>query len=436
MPRPITAGSLFAVTGRPVLHSVSPQLFQSAFAALNLPHRYLRLAAEDAAEAEALADALGLVAWNVTAPHKDGVAARVRLEGAAKRLGAVNTVVRSGSSWRGLNTDGLGVIGALSASGLALTGRRAVVLGAGGAGRAAACGLVDAGAQVTVVNRSPARAQQTARALGCRAAGLERLPGLLAKAQVLVDCVPGGVGLVEPSWLHPGLCVLEADYAHGRLAGLARAAGCRVVDGKQWLLHQALAGFELMVGQPAPEGAMRAGLQSPAPTPTRIALIGFMGAGKTTLGQALAARLGWGFIDLDAAIVDRAGLGIGQIFERQGERAFRALEKQALEAALGLERTVIACGGGVVLDETNRGWLAGCLCIWMWSSLETCLRRTTASDRPLLAGADRVERAAELLSERTPLYASCASLVVGSDHRKPADLVDRVEDEVGRIQGD
>lgn len=432
---PSSAGRLFAVTGRPVLHSRSPDMFAAAFEALGLPHRYLRLAADTADEALRLAAELGLSGLNLTAPFKsDAAELASRLSPRAEAIGATNLMLPDGQRWQADNTDGAGVVGALRVAGLEPDGRRAVVLGAGGAGRAAAQGLQTAGAEVCLVNRTFERARSAAARIGCQAAGLGELEDRLAAAELLVACLPTGAQPVEAAWLRPGLWVLEADYAAGELTVTARKAGASVVGGLDWLLHQALAGFERMCGQVPPADAMRTVLDTPARRPAalpNLALVGFMASGKTAVGRSLAERLGWRFVDLDEVIEDRAGRSIPDLFAEQGEPAFRALERRALADVAKQSGQVIACGGGAVIDADNRRVLNDrCAVFWLWAPLSLCLERSAGSRRPLLAGVDGAARPRELLTERHPLYAAVADLVLGVEGRPAEGLAERIADEV------
>jgi shikimate kinase len=121
--------------------------------------------------------------------------------------------------------------------------------------------------------------------------------------------------------------------------------------------------------------------------PRRIALVGFMAAGKTTVGRLLARRLGWTFVDLDTWIEVRAGLAIPELFARHGEPAFRELEREVAREALALPRCVIATGGGAFAEAETRELLrSGALCVWLQVDLPTILARLERGrHRPLAA---------------------------------------------------
>ncbi|HZC08353.1 MAG TPA: 3-dehydroquinate synthase [Ktedonobacterales bacterium] len=164
---------------------------------------------------------------------------------------------------------------------------------------------------------------------------------------------------------------------------------------------------------------------SQGPVIERIVIIGPTGAGKTTVGAALATLLGWRFLDLDAAISAAAGLTVREIFAREGLSEFRAREAAALAEALAERRLVIACGAGIVEPEGNlplalqRAWVVALAC-----APETSLRRaTTDADaqslalhelRPMLAGPDALSRIHEMTLRRQPLYAQ-AHVTVATD---------------------
>lgn len=143
-------------------------------------------------------------------------------------------------------------------------------------------------------------------------------------------------------------------------------------------------------------------------TVKHVVLVGLSGSGKSTVGRALAERLGRLFVDSDDLIVARAGKPIPQVFEEQGEPAFRALERGAVADAVSRPAAVIATGGGAPIDPDNRRALwDGNLVVWLDAPIETLTRRVgrTGAGRPLLSG-DAATRLQELRTAREPLYAT------------------------------
>jgi shikimate dehydrogenase len=439
----MTDRKLFAVAGRPVLHSLSPVLFRAACAESRQAGIYSRLSAPTAAEALRIGEEIGLSGMNVTAPLKEGVFDLLgEVDEASAALGAVNTLVREGRSFRGFNTDPAGVAGALAAAGIEVRGKRCLVLGAGGAGRAAVFALKSRGAEVVLCNRTKARAADAARKLGAKAEKWESRSTALAASDVLVSAIPRDAAAVRPEWLRAGLVVLEAAYPSTPLSRMARERGCIVIPGEDWLLRQAVPAFRLFTGAGPDEAAMAAALIPARKRPSRarlsVALIGFMGSGKTSVGRILAEELGLGFLDSDEWIARRAGRSVPVIFSRDGEEDFRARETLALREIFGGRAGfVCACGGGSMENAVNRSVVsAGALVVWLHASPAVCRARIDPSSRPLLGTIARSEAGLEaLFRARISCYAEAADIVVGSE--TPEERTARaIHDEIRRLFAD
>jgi shikimate kinase len=166
---------------------------------------------------------------------------------------------------------------------------------------------------------------------------------------------------------------------------------------------------------------------------TRVILTGFMGAGKTEVGRRLAHVLGWRFVDTDAVIEAVAGRSVAAIFAAEGEAGFRAREREAVTDACRLAETVIAVGGGALVDPDNRRALlaAGPVVCLRATPREILRRLGEARDRPLLNGdgiaseADRLARIETLLAAREPIYA-LATQAVDTDGCTPDEVVEKV----------
>ncbi len=146
---------------------------------------------------------------------------------------------------------------------------------------------------------------------------------------------------------------------------------------------------------------------------TSIALIGFMGTGKTAAGKALAERLGREFIELDALIERKAGKTIAEIFQQDGEIHFRELEIEVTKEISDRKKAVIACGGGLVLNKINIDRLKKeCIIVYLTASPGTILKRTSLdkNERPLLPGG--LPQVREMLKFRRPFYERVADIKI------------------------
>jgi|SRR6188768_2011284 len=159
-------------------------------------------------------------------------------------------------------------------------------------------------------------------------------------------------------------------------------------------------------------------------TVERVYLVGFMGAGKTSVGRALAAQLSWSFVDLDAEIERSQKMAIRDIFQKSGEAQFRKLEREHLKLLSERPRAVIALGGGATVDPENRLVMdATGTSVWLNVSFETAARRVSMDGtRPLFKDPEHAER---LYESRLPIY-KLARIHVLADNRPPADIAGEV----------
>jgi shikimate kinase len=152
-------------------------------------------------------------------------------------------------------------------------------------------------------------------------------------------------------------------------------------------------------------------------------LIGPPGAGKSTVGPLLAARLGVGFTDTDAEVEATAGKPVSDIFVEDGEPVFRDLERAAVATALQGGNGVVAIGGGAVLDPATQQLLVGRQVVYLETGFAAAARRVgMAQARPLLIGNPRATLKI-LLEQRLPIYAKLAAITVSTDDREPAEIV-------------
>jgi shikimate dehydrogenase len=251
--------ALCAIVLHPAGHTRSPSMHNAAFRALGIDAVYLAFDVPPSRLSDAVAGArsLGIRQLAVSIPHKERVMAHLdEVDSTARRIGAVNTVTLRGERLVGSNTDWLGAVRALERE-TKLSGSRAVVLGAGGAARAAVFGLLERGARVVVLNRTPGRARALATELGAHGAG--ELGDLRStEYDILVNATSVGLSEdrspIDPELLRSVGLVMDAIYEpeQTRLLREAKARGARTVPGKWWLVHQAAEQFRLWTGRDAP----------------------------------------------------------------------------------------------------------------------------------------------------------------------------------------
>jgi 3-dehydroquinate dehydratase/shikimate dehydrogenase len=256
---------LYAITGAPLTHSASPAMHNAAFGSLGIDAVYVPMATTDAREFLACADALGVLGASVTAPLKTAWAAcGVELDDVAQEAGAANTLTRSRQGWEATNFDLAGFMAPLAASDVNLRGADCVVLGAGGAARAAGLALKGAGARVRVSARRRERAEALAAELRVEPTAFPPESGW----DLLVNATPAG------TWPNAESPIPRDALRGGRVYDLvyhprettllrwAREQGLPTIDGLAMLVAQARRQFERWTGVEAPQQVMQAAAET------------------------------------------------------------------------------------------------------------------------------------------------------------------------------
>ncbi|MBN2446541.1 MAG: shikimate kinase [Phycisphaerae bacterium] len=176
---------------------------------------------------------------------------------------------------------------------------------------------------------------------------------------------------------------------------------------------------------------------APAAGVANVVLIGYRGSGKTSVGRAIATRLGWDFIDTDEMIEAEAGRSVREIFEADGETGFRKLEAAAIERVASGRHQVISVGGGAVLAAENRRHLrAAGRCVWLTAPAAVLHARMgadplNASLRPALTSEGGLEEVIHVLAAREPLYHELADCIIDTESRTIDELAELVLNELG-----
>lgn len=264
--------SLFGIVGHPVAHSLSPVMHNAALQAMGINGIYVPMDVTDIRAAVSGLRTLGFTGVSVTIPHKEQVMACLdEVDPVAERIGAVNTLLfrkrpgEDGVTIRGFNTDWLGSNLALAQK-IKLAGSRVLVIGAGGAAKGVCFGLVEAGAEVMVTNRTEEKGRALADWLGCSFIPFGGIDDL--QANVLINATSVGMepdmdGIaVDPCLLGHFSVVMDIVYAPltTRLLREAENAGCRIIDGLSMLLFQAAVQLKIWTGKKPPQDTMRRAL--------------------------------------------------------------------------------------------------------------------------------------------------------------------------------
>ena len=414
--------------GEKLSHSFSPQIHQ-ALAGDRYTYELFEKAPD---EVEGFIKGNEWDALNVTIPYKQTVMPYLDvITDEALRIGAVNTITRlPDGRLQGDNTDYFGFRRTLTACGCDPAGKKALVLGNGGAAATAVTVLADMGAQVVLLGKSE-------RSVG----GLSPEPydtvyDRHADSELVVNCTPVGMyprlvgqSLITLSRLPRITAVFDMVYNPARTALIREAMnlGIPAFNGLLMLVAQAKRASELFLGEALPDGAIDSIVESISRETGNIILIGMPGSGKTTVGRRLAEALGRPFVDTDALVVEAAGRSIPDIFASDGEEVFRTYETEAVKHAGMMSGAVIATGGGVVTRPRNYAPLSQNGRIVF---LRRDLKKLATHGRPL----SQATPPEEMYARRLPLYQSFSDAEV-DNNGSPADTVAAILSALGYPQG-
>ena len=357
---------------------------------------------------------------NVTIPYKkDVIPSLDELSPAARKIGSVNTIVRrSDGSLFGHNSDYFGFVSLVNHSGIAVEGKKVLVLGSGGTSNMVVAALRDLGAAPVVISRSGENNYDNLH--------------LHADASVIVNATP--VGMYPNTGVSPidlnrfpkleGVLDVIYNPAKTKLLLDAEALGIPHENGLWMLVAQAKEASEYFTGNKLSDDMIGKIHQKLSRQMKNIVLIGMPGCGKSTIGNLLAEKLGRKFVDADAEIVQMAGKPIPEIFAQDGEEVFRKWETTALENLGKQSGLVIATGGGCVTRERNYPALHQNGSIF-W--LERDLSLLPTDGRPL-SQANRLE---EMYALRRPMYEAFADIRVenaGSPKETVAEILSKLEE--------
>lgn len=271
---------LLGIIGDPIEHSMSPVIQNAALRDAGTDYIYLAFRVKREALEQAIIGmrALNIAGLNVTIPHKVAVIQLLdRLDHLAEMIGSVNTIVNDGGILTGYNTDATGFLKPLLKRRIELKGRKAIILGAGGAARAISFVLVDRGVSLTIINRTLDKAIDCARQVNntlhsdvaALALNPENLKRAIGQADILINATSIGMSPdvnetpLKKDWLRPGLIVYDIVYnpMETKLLKEARGAGAMAISGTDMLIWQGALAFEKWTGMQAPVDLMKRELE-------------------------------------------------------------------------------------------------------------------------------------------------------------------------------
>jgi len=264
------------IIGDPVEHSLSPVMHNAAFEELNLDFVYVafRVRREELRDAITGARSLNILGLNVTMPHKNAVMRYLdETDSTARSIGAANTILNDQGRLIGYDTDGIGALNALKENDITPNGKKLLLLGAGGAGKAIAFHAAQEAEELVILNRTLQKAKNLAEVLrkefnkkiNGNTLSTETIEEELKDANILVNATSVGMhpdtdkSLVPSSLLRPDLCVMDIVYnpIETKLAKDAKAVGAKVVSGIEMLVYQGAASFEIWTNRSAPVKVMK-----------------------------------------------------------------------------------------------------------------------------------------------------------------------------------
>ena len=351
-------------------------------------------------------------AINVTIPYKqDVIPFLAEIDPKAQKIGAVNTVVNKNGKLLGYNTDFSGLKSLILKNNMVLFGKKVLILGSGGTSKTALAVAEDLGA-----SKIYRLSRQSTEGFITYTEAYKRH----TDAEVIINTTPCGMypnmgeSAIDISKFPHLEAVVDAVYnpLSSALVVEARNRGIKATGGLYMLISQGVFASELFLDKKYPETLVEDIFESILKEKQNIVLIGMPASGKTTVGKALAESLGRSFFDSDEEIVKREGIAVSEIFAVKGEEYFRKCESEVIKELSALQSSVIATGGGAVLNPRNTDLLKENGKIFF---LDRNLDDIAATpDRPLSSTREDLEKR---YKERYPIYCASADYKINCSNK-------------------
>ena len=399
----------YGLLGEKLKHSFSPQIHN----AFGIDDYILKEVPRE--EIDAFMKAKDFTAMNVTIPYKEAVIPYCVQDEVSKAIGSVNTVVNREDTLYAYNTDCLGFLYMATEAGITFTGKKVVVLGSGGTAKTAVYVARQEGAsEIVVVSRSGAN---ISKVFGDVKTADYTQTEAYQDAQIIVNTTPLGMypnvqaQAVDLDVFANAEAVVDVVY-NPLLTALtlqAKKKGLKYVNGLPMLVAQAYFAQRYFYNEepkvkPGDEVLLKQVIADIEAQVRNIVLIGMPGSGKSTVGKALAEKLGRTFVDTDEEFAKKEGMLAGAYIEQFGEVAFRDAESRVVKEFAKEKSLVIATGGGSILREENRdAMMQNSLIVYL--DRELC--KLATDGRPLSGNMDKMKK---LYETRYPIYVNLADV--------------------------
>jgi len=408
----------YFVFGFPISHSLSPKLHADFFerSGISADYHAVCVSKEDLAEAISIVKGYA-EGVNLTIPLKECVIPLLdEIDEIAEKIGAVNTLKFENGKIKGYNTDYYGLTKSVD-----LKGRDILILGNGGAAKAFLQASLDLGKSVTVCGRSLEKVAEFCKntaAIPKTFDNLEVKDGLIILNATplgmgkLIDKIPVGTDIIKKADT-----IFDSIYNPKKtnLLILAEIYGKKVINGLNMLIHQGIKAQNIWGNY----GTCEISTFEDEKKAENIILTGFMGSGKTTVGNFLSEKLGKPFFDTDSLISDVYNMKISEIFEKHGEEYFRKIETEICRKISRLNGCIIATGGGIIKKKENIDALktGGKIYFINPSFTEIENRLTDDTTRPLIQDRKNIRK---LYNERIEIYKNTADFIIDADTSESA----------------
>ncbi len=422
---------LFAVAGKPIMHSKSPQIHNAALNHVGIKGYYTRMAASSAKEVMALAKKLNIDGLNITAPFKDKIVEYLdALDPVAGIIGGVNTIVREGEIYKGYNTDYIGVRNSLKRTNVELKNSSCLVLGTGLAAKAAVYALKEEGAEVTICGRHKMKTATIASELVCKMGHFDKLSTLIGNHQIIVNTIPDNPEIFKDGDFNANHLLMDANYKNSALEAIAKQTGAQFVSGESWLLHQAIPAFKLFTGKDVDETVFFQALNEERASKKLLSLTCYLDDLKNKLNGVLAQKFDVQLIYFDKMIEEKYKSSIDDMIKEKGIGFLQRAEQEMLTTLDASRKAFLPLNVSLLKSETLRPVLREKVFnIFLMMSPDVMLDRLDGEGKSMLRNDSPDDLLMMYLGVFDEMLAS-ADLIIDADHRNLPEIITNLYEEI------